>query len=169
MRFLFLTCLFVSLFSCNESTNVIHEKLFVYSNKNGAKEDPENKGHYFFRHDSINTYGFIDTIRFTEEQLSNKIILDYKGNIRTDHVHSFGSLKVVLFRDNEPIHWSGILLRDEVIDLNKWNQFSGYFVLPSRTHERQYNKAVVFTELAEGKSEKFDIDSVEITFKSVAK
>lgn len=169
MKFLLPLSLFFLLISCKEEAEIIDQKLFVFTDSNGGRKDSANLDHYYFRHDSIYTIGFIDTVRFTEEQLSNKIIMDYKGKIRTNFVHSFACLRIVLYHDQQPIHWSGILLRDEVVDLNIWNRFKGYFVLPYRTNDRQYNKAIIYTELAEGKSEKFDIDSVEITLKSVAK
>lgn len=165
MRYFLLICVLVYVTSCSEKEELINSKLFTYTSKNGGIEDTTNKGYYFFRHDNLNKFGFIDTVNFTEDQLRKKITLYYNGKARTDYVHSFGCIRIVLFNGNEPIHWSGILLRDEVVDLNVWNKFSGYFVLPPRTTDRQFNKAVIFTELAEGNLEKFDIDSVEINLK----
>ncbi|MBP9067889.1 MAG: hypothetical protein KBG47_00165 [Bacteroidia bacterium] len=169
MRYLLAISLFVFINSCKESADIIHQKLFTFTDQAGVKEDTSHAGHYYFRHDSIHNIAFIDTVRFTEAQLGKKLTLEYKGKIRTDYVHSFASIKIVLFRDHEPIHWTTIPLRELVVDLNKWNKFRGYYVLPYHQQDRPYNKAMLFTELAEGKKENFDIDSVDLTIKCIPK
>ncbi|MDZ4664323.1 MAG: hypothetical protein SGJ15_05555 [Bacteroidota bacterium] len=169
MRYLLAISLFVTLISCKENANIIHEKLFTFSDQGGVKEYASHPGHFYFRHDSIHTIAFIDTLRFTQAQLDKKLILEYRGKLRTDYVHSFASIKIVLFRDNDPIHWSTILLREQVVDLNAWNNFKGYFVFPYHQSDRLYNRAVLFSELTEGKQERFDIDSVTLTIKCTEK
>lgn len=170
MRYLLAVSLVVLLISCKENADIIHKKTFTYSASHpGVIEDVSIPGHYFFRHDSIHNIAFIDTVRFAESQLGKKLILEYDGKVRTDHVHSFASIKMVLFRDQEPIFWSTILLREQIVDLNKWNNFKGYFVLPYHQSDRLYNRAMFYSELAEGKQEKFDIDSVTITIKCTDK
>ena len=170
MRYLLAVFVVVVHISCRENANIIHEKLFKFgAGQPGVAEYESRPGHYYFKHDSIHNIAFIDTLRFTEEQLGRKIILEYSGRIRTDHIHSFASIKIVLLHDQESIHWSTLLLRDQIADLNKWNDFKGYFVFPYHQSDRLYNKVMIYTELTEGKKEQFDIDSVTLTIKCASK
>lgn len=127
--------------------------------------DSNYKEHFFQRLNENHKYGLGYSYQLKDDDAKNGLGLVVKGKIRTNNIYSSGSVVVILFNNENQVHWIPINLNYHVVDLNKWNRFYDSISLPKSTTEYPYNKMFVQTTLGDSRTENFDLDSLYFSIK----
>lgn len=164
-----LSCL---LFSCAQDPEIIASRHFYFSKSADSAnlliaEDSSSKGHHFLRLDSLHKFGFSFDYKLRDTDYNKRLIVVYRGKIRTNHIYSSGSMVSVLSNNSKVTHWRPNNLNRHVADLGKWNWFYDSLSLPKSTKEEPYNTISVQGLLGDAVNETFDFDSVSVYVKGL--
>jgi hypothetical protein len=160
----------IVLISCDESYVTINQERLVPDKKkfidDSLLRDSSSHSNYL-SYSKPGSHGQELVFKVKDVYKSKKIRIVVCGKFRTNNIYSKSTITTAILSGNENkvLIWKPIFLKYAYKEINKWSWYKDSIDLNETFDGKEYNYINTFAVLGDVYFEKFDVDSLSVTFK----